>query len=152
MNEIRVKRMLLAGLAMFVVWVALEILLEHVLAKLLFGETSAEMWRQAIDVSRQSGFSPIVNILIAVVNCTILIWLYASLRPMYGVGGKTVLITSAFFVAWMLSFFFNLTNLGLLPARLAMTEALFEFVEFPIAMFVGAGVYEGNQEEAGSRT
>ena len=26
MNEIRVKRMLLAGLAMFVVWVALEIL------------------------------------------------------------------------------------------------------------------------------
>jgi hypothetical protein len=132
------------------VWVALEILLEHVPAQFLLGETSGEMWRQTIDVSHWSGLNTVVNTFIAVANCTILIWLYASLRPMYGVGGKTVLITSAFFVAWMLSLFVNLTNLGLLPARLAMIEAVFELVEFPIAMFVGAGVYEGNQEKAGN--
>lgn len=65
---------------------------------------------------------------------------------MYGVGAKTALITSAFCIAWVLSLFVNLTNLGLLPVRLAMTEAFFEVLELPIAMYVGAGVYEGNQE------
>ena len=150
MNEIRVKRMVLAGLAMFVMWVALEVLVEGVIADLVFGQASSEMWRTVIDQSEWSGLNTAVSTCIAILNCTIMIWLYASLRPMYGVGVKTVLITSAFFVAWMLSLFVNLTNLGLLPARLAMIEAVFEVVEFPIAMFVGAGVYEGNQEKAGN--
>jgi hypothetical protein len=150
MNEIKVKRMLLAGLAMLVMWIALEILLEHIIAQFLLGETTAEMWRQAIDVSHWTGLNALVSTFIAIVNCTILIWLYASLRPMYGVGTKTALITSAFFIAWVLSFFVNVTNLGLLPPRLALTEAAFEVLEFPIAMYVGAGVYEGNQEPAGS--
>jgi len=30
----------------------------------------------------------------------------------------------------------------------SMIEAAFEIIEFPLAMLVGAGVYEGNQEEA----
>jgi len=150
MNEIRVKRMLLAGLAMFVVWVALEILLEHVIAKFLFGETSGEMWQRTIDVSRWSGLNTAVSTLLGVVNCTILIWLYASLRPMYGVGTRTALLTSGFLIAWIVSLFFNLTNLGLLPPRLAMIETVFEVIEIPIAMIVGAGVYEGNQEETGN--
>ena len=66
---------------------------------------------------------------------------------MYGLGARTALITSGFLIAWIVSLFFNLTNLGLLPPRLAMIETVFEVIEIPIAMIVGAGVYEGNQEE-----
>jgi len=46
----------------------------------------------------------------------------------------------------MVSMFINLTNLGLLPPRLALLEAIFETIEFPIAMIVGAGVYEGKEK------
>ena len=67
--------------------------------------------------------------------------------PDYGVGTKTALITCAFGIAWMVSMFINLTNLGLLPPRLALLEAIFETIEFPIAMIVGAGVYEGKEKE-----
>jgi hypothetical protein len=77
-----------------------------------------------------------------------MIWLYASLRPMYGVGTKTALITAAFGVAWVLSMFINVANLGLLPPRLAMVEAAFESIEIPLAMMIGALVYEGRQEIA----
>ena len=49
MNEIRVKRMLLAGLAMLVVWVAVEVLVEQVIARILFGQSSQEMWLQIIE-------------------------------------------------------------------------------------------------------
>jgi hypothetical protein len=147
MNEIKVKRMLLAGLAMFVVWVAVEILVEHVISHFLFGQTSEEMWLQVIDVSEWSGLNTTVSTFIALLNCTVLIWLYASLRPMYGVGTKTALITCAFGIAWMISMFINLSNLGLFPPQLALLEAISETVEFPIAMIVGARVYEGKEKE-----
>ena len=146
MNEIRVKRMFLAALAMLVVWVAVEILVENVFAQILFGQTSGEMWLQAINVGEWTGLNIAVSTFIAILNCTILIWLYASLRPMYGVGTKTALITCAFGIVWMYSLFINLTNLGLFPPRLALLEAIFETIEFPIAMIVGAGVYEGKEK------
>ena len=146
MNRINIKRMVLGALAMFVVWVALEVLVEHVIAQFFLGQTSAEMWQQAIDVREWSGINAAVSTALAILNCTILIWLYASLRPMYGVGTKTVLITSVFALAWIYSFFINISNMGLIPSQLAFLEAIFETVEFPVAMFVGAGVYEGKDE------
>ncbi len=147
MNEIRVKRMLLAGLAMLVVWIAVEILIEGVFATILFGETLGEMWLRAVDASRWSALNSVVSLMLAAFNCTILIWLYASLRPMYGVGTKTALITCAFGIAWMASNFITVTNLGLFPARLAFLEAASEVIEFPLAMIVGAAVYEGKEKE-----
>ena len=143
MNEIRIKRMVLAGLAMFVVWIAVEILLEHVISSVVFGQTSAEMWLQAIELPPLSGLNYVVNIFVALVNVTLMIWLYASLRPMYGVGTKTALITSAFGVILGFSLFLNLINLGLVPAKMGLIEAVFEAIEFPIAMIAGAAVYEG---------
>jgi len=88
MNEIRVKRMVLAALAMLVMWVAVEFLVEGVIAKLLFGQTSGEMWLQALDVGAWSGLNTAVSTCIAILNCTILIWLYASLRPITGSGRR----------------------------------------------------------------
>lgn len=143
MNEIRVKRMLLAGLAMFLMWGAVEFLVELVLAPLLFTQTSLEMWYPTIDLSDWSALNIAVNNAIALLNCTVLIWLYASLRPMYGVGTKTALITSGFGVILVFSLFLNFINLGLIPTRIGLIEAVFEAIEFPIAMIVGAGVYEG---------
>jgi len=143
MNEIRVKRLLLAGLAMFLMWCAVEFLIELVVAPILFAQTPLEMWRPTIDLSNWSALNIAVNNAIALLNCTVLIWLYASLRPMYGVGTKTALITSGFGVILLFSLFLNFINLGLIPARIGLIEAVFEAIEFPIAMIVGAGVYEG---------
>ena len=147
MNEIKVGRMLLATLAMLVMWIALEVLVEGMIADFVFGRSSSEMWRTVIDTSGWSGLNAAVSIFIAILNCTIMIWLYASLRPMYGVGTKTALITSAFGVILGFSLFINLMNLGILPVRLGLLEAVFEGIEFPIAMIVGAGVYEGQEKE-----
>ena len=150
MNEIKVGRMLLAALAMLVMWIALEVLVEGVIADLVFGHSSSDMWRSVIDYSGWSGLNSLISTSIAALNCAILIWLYASLRPMYGVGTKTALISCAFGVAWVTSFFINLTNLGLIPPQLALMEWIFELVEFPVAMIVGARVYEGKDHDLSS--
>jgi len=148
MNEIKIKRMLLAGLAMFVMWVVVELLVEQVIARSLFGQSSPEKWLEAVNLREWSAFNFWVNTFISLLNCTVLIWVYASLRPMYGVGTKTALITSAFGVLWVLSLFINLINLGLIPLELGLIEAGFEAIEFPIAMIVGAGVYEGQERRS----
>ena len=150
MNEIKVGRMFLAASAMFIVWIALEILAQSIfalIAERFFLQTSEEMWRQVVDVSQWTVLNTAVNTFITVVNCTILIWLYASLRPMYGVGAKTALITSAFGIAWLFSIFASLANLGLIPPQLALLDGVIEAIELPIVMFVAAGVYEGPEKE-----
>ena len=143
MNEINVKRMLLAGLAMLVVWVVVEVLVEQMFARILLGQNYQEMWFQAIELREWDARTYWVNAFIALLNCTVMIWLYASLRPMYGVGTKTALITSAFGVFLGFSLFINFINLGLFPLKLGLMEAVFEAIEFPIAMIAGASIYEG---------
>ena len=146
MNEINVKRMLLAGVAMFVVWILVEVVVELVFASVLIGQTSQEMWLQVVEPFDWSASNYWINALVSLVNCTLMIWIYASLRPMYGVGTKTALITSAFFIIWVYSMFINLTNLRLFPARLGLIEATFEAVELPIAMLAGAAIYENKEK------
>ena len=143
MNEINVKRMFLAGLGMLIVWVLVELLVEQVFAQFIFGQTAQAMWQEVIEVSPDRAPNFWINNFIALLNCTLLIWLYASLRPMYGVGTRTALITSLFGIIMGTALFINMINLGIFPLKIALLEALFEAIEFPIAMIAGATVYEG---------
>ena len=49
MNKININRLLLAGLAMFIMWIAVEILLEGVIADLIFGKSSGQMLAEEIE-------------------------------------------------------------------------------------------------------
>jgi len=146
MNKIRLNRMLLAGLATFLVWIAAEILVEQVLGRMLFGNQIDRLMLQATDIPSWGIPNYVLNILIGLVNCLILIWLYAALRPMYGVGTRTALITSAFGIIFGFTMTVNGINLGLFPPLLGLVEWVFELIEFPIAMIAGALVYEGVSE------
>ena len=67
-----------------------------------------------------------------------LIWLYASLRPMFGVGPRTALIASSFMFVFIFAFGLNYTNLGLFPLRLTLLDALNLIIELPLALIAGA--------------
>ena len=147
MNEIRVKRMLLGGLAMLVAFIVMELLVEQFVGRMLFGDFIDQRWLETTNVMSWTASNQVLNIGIALLNSTVLIWLYASLRPMYGVGTKTALITSALGIVWVWSMMVNLVNLGLIPSYLGLLEAAFEAIEIPIALLAGAEIYEGGQGE-----
>ncbi len=48
---------------------------------------------------------------------------------------------------WVYSILVSIANLGLIPSQLAFLEAVFETIEFPVAMYVGASIYEGKEKE-----
>jgi hypothetical protein len=147
MNEIKVKRLLLAGLAMFLTWIFAEVIVEQVIGRILFGNLTENLWRGTLAVGDWNILNHGLNIFVALLNTTLMVWLYASLRPMYGVGTKTALIISAWGVIWTISFTVNLINLGVVPPFAGLIEAVYESIELPIAMTAGASVYEGSEPE-----
>lgn len=146
MNRIRLNRMLLAGIATFFAWIVVEIVVEQVIGRILFGDFIEQQVLQTTNILDWGIPNYVLNILIALINCTLLIWLYASLRPMFGVGTRTALITSAFGIIFAFTMTINAINLGLVPARVGLVEWIFELIEFPLAMMAGALVYEGTSE------
>jgi hypothetical protein len=142
MNRIKVKRLVMAGAVTLLVFIAVEFLVESVIGQALFGRLLEE-WYHTLDAPTWGVTNIVLNILIALVNCTILTWLYAALRPMFGVGTKTALITSAFALFFVAAFAANGVNLGLYPLPVALTEWGVQLVELPIAIIAGARFYEG---------
>lgn len=146
MNRIRLNRMLLAGIATFFAWIVVEIVVEQVIGRIMFGDFIEQQVLQTTSILDWGIPNYVLNILIALINCTLLIWLYASLRPMFGVGTRTALITSAFGIIFAFTMTINAINLGLVPTRVGLIEWIFELIEFPLAMMAGALVYEGTSE------
>jgi len=74
------------------------------------------------------------------------VWLYAAIRPRYGMGVSTAIRAGC--VAWALAVFLpNLGNypLGLFPVRLLVITSVVALVEIVVATLVGAWLY---REEA----
>jgi hypothetical protein len=142
MNRIRVKRVILSGLITFFVFIAIEYLLERIIGNYLFGG-GIDSWMYSLDVPNWNLTNNTINILIAIVNVIVVMWLYAALRPMFGVGTKTALITSGFMLVFVSSFTLNQVNLGLIPFQVAIVQLFYQYIELPIALVAGAQFYEG---------
>jgi hypothetical protein len=141
MNRIRINRLFIAGLATFLSFIVIELVWEGVIGSIILGDIM-NMLLEYPGVPRWSLRHEAVNLTIALGNCFMMIWLYASLRPMFGVGTRTALIASAFVFVFVLAFELNYANLGLFAYRIALIEALNLIIELPLALIVGASVYE----------
>ena len=79
-----------------------------------------------------------------------LVWFYAAVRPRFGPGPKTAVITglAVWFVIWFLGFGGTLLS-GMFPSSLVVITLIWEFFEVPIATLAGAWLYqEGGVTEA----
>lgn len=141
MNRIKVGRLIVSGLITFFVFITVEYLVERVIGGYLFGG-GIERWMYSIAVPNWGVTNNIINISIALVNVTVVMWLYAALRPMFGVGVRTALITSGFMLVFVSSFTFNQVNLGIYPLHVAIVELAYQYIELPIALIAGAQYYE----------
>ena len=73
----------------------------------------------------------------------ILAWLYAAVRPRLGPGARTATIVG--FVLWFLGYFYGnvgMAMMGIFPARMMMTTALWGLVEVLIAANVAGYLYK----------
>jgi hypothetical protein len=77
------------------------------------------------------------------------IWLYASVRPRYGAGPKTAVITGVGF--WFIGYFLPMigwSSIGLYPASMLTTWTLLGLVEMIVATLLGAWIYKEGEAAA----
>lgn len=76
-----------------------------------------------------------------------MIWLYAVMRPKFGPGPKTAIITglTIWFLMWVLGFGTTAVQ-GMFPGKIVLTTMVWGFFEAPIGVLVGAWLYK--EEEA----
>jgi len=70
------------------------------------------------------------------------IWLYAAIRPRFGPGPPTAVITGVFF--WFVGYFWSgavMYALHMYPARLMAISLCWELVESVMATLIGASLY-----------
>ena len=144
MNRIRLNRLIIAGLATFLVFIAIELVWEGLIGAHILRNAMSAL-RSYPSLSHWRILNQAFNLAIGLGNCFMLIWLYASLRPMFGVGSRTALIASAFMFAFIFAFGLNLTNMGVIPLRLTLLDALNLIIELPLALVAGAQVYESGR-------
>jgi len=90
------------------------------------------------------GMSPIVGfIVLAFVLGIATVWLYAAVRPRFGPGVETAVITGV--VVWFFAYFYSgigLTLMAFLPAKLMTITLAWGLVEIVLGSIAGAWLYQ----------
>jgi hypothetical protein len=140
MGKINIPRVVLGGLVTAAAFIVVEMIVEGAV-RLISGFEEGQLLAEAYGVSLGGARFHIVNIGYFIVMCMLIIWVYAAIRPKFGPGPKTALITSAVFLLYFLLLGINLVNLGILPGKIGLISLAFNIVELPIAVLAGAFVY-----------
>lgn len=141
MNEIKVMRLFVSGVITLLIFIAVEFIVESVFGNVIFSGAYNE-WYGKLALPNWTTANHALNIFIAFVNSTMMMWLYAALRPMFGVGIRTALITSAFVFTFIAFYIVNQANLGIYPMLIALIGLLHLIIELPLAVVAGAQFYE----------
>jgi hypothetical protein len=132
---------MVSGGITLIVFFGIEYVVEQLIGRYLFTGT-VDPWVQELSIQSWTTVNYVLNILIVLFSCIMVMWLYAALRPMFGVGTKTALITSSFVLTFISAYAINETNLGLYPIQIILIQLLYWIIELPLAVVAGAAYYE----------
>jgi hypothetical protein len=144
MHKINNGRLILAGI---VAAVMLDIL-EYVVNGILLAKPWADN-QTALHVAQVSTRGIIAFNLWSVIVGFIAIWLYAAIRPRFGPGPKTALISAA--VVWLLGWPLQMVApvvMHVVPKSLALNSSLLGLPEAVIAILAGAYFYREEPAQA----
>ncbi|MDX1622837.1 MAG: hypothetical protein R3199_02510 [Gemmatimonadota bacterium] len=138
MGRIDTTRVIVGGLVAGVVLNVGEYLLNGVLLR--------ERWEAAMEtLGREpyAGADIMVMVVMTLLLGVVLVWFYAAMRPRFGPGPKTAVITALF--GWLLlyvwPFFWNSLT-GLFPSDLMLIMTVWGLFELPVAVMAGAWLYK----------
>lgn len=108
----------------------------------------ADAFKPGMAASMMSGNAITVYIISDFVFGLLLVWTYAAIRPRFGPGPRTAMLTALLF--WILMAFCNAPTMlmGMVSVRLWWTESFIMFVNFLIAAWVGAMIYKESEGAA----
>lgn len=140
MNKIRMGYVFLAGFVASLTFIFTEMVLEGSV-QFIFRFSEAKLFLQAFDRLPSGTLYHILNLLYLYLVCTLIMWIYAAIRPRFKKRLHAALGTSLVFWLFVFLFFGNYSNMGLYPYRLTLLAIGFNLVEIPAAVIGGSLVY-----------
>ncbi len=140
MNKIRIGYVFLAGFVASLTFIFTEMVLEGSV-QFIFRISETKMFLQAFDRLPSGTLYHILNLLYLYLICTLIMWIYAAIRPRFKGRLQAALGTSLVFWLFVFLFFGNSSNMGLYPYRLTLLAIGFNLVEIPAAVIGGSLVY-----------
>jgi hypothetical protein len=140
MKKISIGRVALAALIASLAFLFSEIVVEGAVL-LIFGISEVELTREANITIPTGILYYTVTIVYLYLVCSLIMWVYAAIRPRFKSHVRAALATS--FVFWLFVFLFvvNYSRVGLYPLKLGLLGVAFNLVELPAAVIVGSLVY-----------
>ncbi len=138
MTKINFARVVLGGLVAGV----LLILGDTLMHTAVLGEQwTAAMAAQGVAEPGTSAivFFSILDLIIGIA----MVWLYAAIRPRFGAGGRTAIVTGL--VVWFFGWFWQMSGLiamEMYPSDLIFKTLAWGFFQIPIAAYLGAWLYK----------
>jgi hypothetical protein len=134
------KKVLAGGLIAGVILIILNSLAQFVLMSRFQQEMNS--WIPGATEHMATGAGVVaVGLILKFVLGTLLVWLYAAIRPRFGAGPRTAFIAAVF--AWMLGaiFFSDIPMMGMVSVGTYAILDVLQFLAFFIAVWVGARAY-----------
>ena len=140
MKKIRIGYVFLAGFVASLAFMFTEMVVEGSV-QFIFRISEAEMFIEAFDDLPSGTLYHMLNLLFLYLVCTLIMWIYAAIRPRFKKRVPAALATSAVFWLFVILFFVNYSNMGLYPYRMTLMTIGFNLVEIPAAVLAGSCVY-----------
>lgn len=141
MRTIKLRGLVVAALATFVMFALLELVVEAV-ASTLFGVSENELLARTIDITTMG--LPYYAVLFALffVECLGIVFVYALIRDRFHSMIHAALVTSGVALLFLFLSLAVFTNKGALPPQVTLLSLVFNLIELPPAVVFGAVVYE----------
>jgi hypothetical protein len=144
MKKINYTALLLASLAAGVTFIILEFLVENLLAR-PYGISDMgyleNLKNEALGVPNQG-----LNLIIFILLIILVMSVYVAIRPRFKSDIKAALMTSAFFLTFIILFVTNFANLGVFSWKFCLVAIAFNLVELPPTIIIGAFSYTARTE------
>jgi hypothetical protein len=111
-------------------------------------KAQADAFKPGMAASMMSGNAITVYIITDFIYGLLLVWTYAAIRPRFGPGPRTAMLTALLF--WIVLAFCNAPTMlmGMVTVKLWWAESFVMLVNFLVATWIGAMIYKESGEGA----
>jgi hypothetical protein len=139
MKKINLRSLLIAGIIGAITFIILELIIESAFFKLF--HISESVYFEKFNIQPAGFRFHILNYIIFFLEMILIMYVYALIRPGFKSNISAGIVTSFLFLGIVFLLFSNFTNLGIFTPAMSLTSFLFNILELPPAVLMGAILY-----------
>lgn len=139
MKALNVKALFISSIIAAVTFIILEYFLELFFTKAF--SISETIYYTHFNIYPAGVKFHVINIFIFLLILILIMFTYTLIRPKFNSNISAGIITSLIFLAFLILILSNFTNLGIFTLKMSLISILFNVLELPPAILVGAAFY-----------